>query len=331
MRPVVIAHRGACGHLPEHTRAAKALAWAMGADYLEQDVVATRDDELVVLHDIHLDRVTNVVECFPERSRADGRYYVRDFTLAEIRTLRVHDRRNADGTPVYPGRPAAEDGVFRIVTLAEELAWIRRLEEAGDRHVGIYPEIKRPVWHRQQGVDMTPRFLEILDAFGYREHQDSVYVQCFDAAELRRIRHQLGSRLKLVQLIGENSWREAPTDFDALRTRRGLKRVARTVDAIGPWVNRLYRLRRRDGRIRSSGLTERAHAAGLAVHPYTIRSDDLPRGFATLDALLEFCTAEIAVDGLFTDFPDAVLDYLRRISGQAAANAEGSGAGEPRP
>ena len=96
IRPVVIAHRGASGYLPEHTFPAKALAYSMGADYLEQDVVATSDDELVVLHDIHLDRVTNVHTLFPERHRPDGRYYVRDFALDEIRQLLVHERCNAD-------------------------------------------------------------------------------------------------------------------------------------------------------------------------------------------------------------------------------------------
>ena len=102
--PAVIAHRGACGYLPEHTLPAKAMAYAMGADFLEQDVVATRDDQLVVLHDIHLDRVTDVAAVYPDRARRDGRYYVRDFDLEEIRTLRVTERLDDEGRPVYPGR-----------------------------------------------------------------------------------------------------------------------------------------------------------------------------------------------------------------------------------
>ena len=118
MRPVVIAHRGACGYLPEHTRAAKALAYAMGADYLEQDVVASRDDELIVLHDVHLDRVTDVASRYPNRARRDGRFYVRDFDLNEIKTLRVHHRRNADGSPVYRGRDGADGENFRVLTFA---------------------------------------------------------------------------------------------------------------------------------------------------------------------------------------------------------------------
>lgn len=310
MRPVVIAHRGASGHAPEHTLAAKALAYTMRADYLEQDIVATADDALVVLHDIHLDRVTNVSDRFPDRSRRDGRYYARDFTLAEIKTLRVCERTDAQGRPVYPGRFNSTDEVFRVQTLAEELEFVSQLVAAHGRPVGIYPEIKRPAWHREQGVDITPTVLSVLHDFGYRRHSDPVYLQCFDASELRRIRHELGCPLKLVQLIGENSWAEAPTDFNTLRRKRGLLTLAKTVDAIGPWVNRLYRLRSRDGQLSPSGLVERAHDAGLAVHPYTFRVDDLPQGFATFEALLLYCTRQLSVDGLFTDFPDQVVKYL---------------------
>ena len=155
MRPVVIAHRGASGHLPEHTRASKALAYAMGADYLEQDIVATRDNELVVLHDIHLDRVTDVAQRFPGRARADGRFYVRDFTLGEVKSLLVHERCNADGGLVYGGRFQSSGEDFRVLTFREELELVRTLIDAHGRDVGIYPEVKRPAWHREQGVDVT--------------------------------------------------------------------------------------------------------------------------------------------------------------------------------
>src|SRR5690606_4780770 len=122
-RPVVIAHRGASGYLPEHTLEAKALAYGFGVDFLEQDVVATRDRELVVLHDLHLDDVTDVAQRFSGRARADGRHYVVDFTLAELRTLNVVERRRP-GTrePLYAGRFAADTPRFRIATLDEELA-----------------------------------------------------------------------------------------------------------------------------------------------------------------------------------------------------------------
>ncbi len=310
IRPVVIAHRGASGYLPEHTLPGKALAYTMGADYLEQDIVATRDDELVVLHDIHLDRVTNVAERFAGRHRDDGRYYVRDFSLQEIRSLRVNDRSNADGSPVYPGRFQADGEIYRVHTFAEELAFIADLKESGGRPVGIYPEIKRPAWHKKEGIDISTDFLTTLGQYEYTSYNDPVYIQCFDAAELLRIRKDLDCDMKLIQLIGENSWGESTTNYDELRSTRGLQRLARTVDGIGPWVNRLYRVRHRDGRIQDSGLVSRAHAAGMAVHPYTFRQDDLPPGFESFRELLRFVVDELSVDGLFTDFPDLVKTYL---------------------
>lgn len=303
IRPVVIAHRGASGYLPEHTFPAKALAYTMGADYLEQDVVATLDEQLVVLHDIHLDRVTNVEQRFPNRQRADGRYYVRDFTLAEIKLLEVHERSNAGGSPVYPSRHKSDGEEFRVHSFSEELAFIAELQSSVGRKVGIYPEIKRPVWHRNEGIDITPIFLGELREFGYEEHSDPVYVQCFDDQELLRIRELHNCELKLIQLIGENDWGETDTDYDELRSARGLKRLAKTVNGIGPWVNRLYR-QRANGTLEDSGLVRRAHDEGLAVHPFTFRRDDLPPGFESFSELLRFVFDELCIDGLFTDFPD---------------------------
>ena len=317
MRPVVIAHRGASGHLPEHTLQSKALAYAMGADYLEQDIVATRDDELVVLHDIHLDGVTDVAERFPGRAREDGRYYARDFTLAEIERLTVHERVDHKGRQVFPSRHPHRGGEFRVHSLTRELELVRDLRDSGGQEVGIYPEIKNPAWHVGEGVDITILVLNTLEQHGYSRHSDPVYLQCFDEAELRRIRHELGCELKLVQLIGEDSWTDEPTDFATMRTARGLQKLARTVDGIGPWVNRLYKLRRRDGRVSDSGLVRRAHDQGLVVHPYTYRSDALPGGFGNLDELLRFTIEDLAIDGLFTDFPDAAVRYLRGRHGTA--------------
>lgn len=307
MSAVVIAHRGASGYLPEHTLAAKGLAHDMGADYLEQDVVASRDDELVVLHDIFLDRVTDVATRFPGRERPDGRFYVRDFDADELRTLSVWERMNADGSPVYPGRYPARSGDFQINTLREELEFIQRLNEQTGRHTGIYPEIKRPAWHKEQGIDIAPRLLGQLADFGYQEHDDPVFLQCFDDAELRRLRHELDCSLKLVQLIGENSWLEAATDYDALRSEQGVKELAATVDAIGPHLPHLYRLQEvGDGPV-STGLVKLAHAAGLLVHPYTFRADELPAGFASFAELVRYFVEDLGIDGLFTDFPDQVL------------------------
>ncbi|WP_405220528.1 glycerophosphodiester phosphodiesterase [Lentisalinibacter sediminis] len=312
-RPVVIAHRGASGYLPEHTLEAKALAYGLGADYLEQDLVASKDDALLVLHDIHLDRVTDVAERFPDRARADGRWYARDLTLAEIRTLRVTERLDREGRQAnYPLRFPARSGNFRINTLAEEIALVRGLNASTGRRVGIYPEIKRPAWHRAEGVDLSALLLAALAEAGVTSRSDAVYIQCFDADELRRLRDEFVTDFRLVQLIGENDWGESDTDYDALKTPEGLTALAATADAIGPWVGQLYTLDGR-GRPRPGRLAADAHAAGLAVHPYTFRADDLAAGFRDLEEMLRWFVAEPGVDGVFTDFPDraaAVFDEL---------------------
>ena len=200
-RPLVIAHRGASAYLPEHTLPAKALAHGLGADFLEQDVVATRDHELVVLHDLHLDDVSNVAQRVPQRRRDDGRFYVVDFDLAELETLRVGERRIAGGTAAkYPDRFPSDSALFGITTLADELRFIQGLNKSTGRTAGIYPEIKEPEWHRRHGIDLATLVLAELSKFGYSRSADPVFVQCFDAAELERVRTDLASDLNLVQL-----------------------------------------------------------------------------------------------------------------------------------
>ncbi|MEX2494939.1 MAG: glycerophosphodiester phosphodiesterase [Woeseia sp.] len=316
--PLVIAHRGASGYLPEHTLAAKALAFGLGADFLEQDVVATGDDCLVVLHDIHLDRVTDVAERFPSRHREDGRFYARDFDLAELRTLNVHERRHADGSAVFPGRFPTRLGRFGITTLAEEIEMIRGLAQSTGRVAGIYPEIKAPAWHREEGADLSRLVLRELERQGFAESGDPVYLQCFDAFELRRIREELGSDLKLVQLIAASGSRGTEADFDQLATADGLRQVAAYADAIGPALEDLYGFADIDGHAVSSGLVSAAHAAGLLVHPYTFRADALPPGFAGFGELVEWFAVTLGIDGLFTDFPDLAALALRR-PGDAAS------------
>ena len=311
-RPVVIAHRGASGYLPEHTLEAKALAYAMGADYLEQDIVASRDDELIVLHDVDLDTVTDVAARFPERAREDGKYYVRDFDLAELKTLNVHERRKEDGvTPVFPGRFPTEIGNFSINTLAEEIEMTRGLNAATGRNVGIYPEIKRPAWHQSEGVDTSSLVLDLLNEYGYRNRADAVFVQCFDARETRRMRELLGTDLKLVQLIAENDWGESETDYDALKTPNGLAEVAEYADGVGPWIGHLVKAAEIDGQAVSTGLVREAQAAGLVVHPYTFRADQMAPGFHSFEAMVCWFAEELCIDGLFTDFPDRALASLR--------------------
>lgn len=310
-RPLIIAHRGASGYLPEHTLEAKAMAYAMGADYLEQDVVASRDDRLIVLHDIHLDRVTDVAERFPDRHREDGRYYARDFDLDEIQSLRAWERLDGAGKDAaYPGRFPARSGSFRVPSLEEELELIAGLNKASGGDVGIYPEIKRPAWHQAEGVDLGAMLLEILDRYDYRGPDDRAFVQCFDAREVERLRHEWNCRLPLIQLIGNNDWHESDTDYDQLLTEDGIAKLAKTVDGIGPGLWHLYALAEIDGQPISTGLVSLAHAHKLAVHPYTFRADQLPPGFETFEAAVHWFVATLSIDGLFTDFPDKALRSL---------------------
>jgi glycerophosphoryl diester phosphodiesterase len=309
--PLIIAHRGASGYLPEHTLEAKAMAYGLGADCLEQDVVATRDNELVVLHDIHLDRVTDVAQRFPERQREDGRFYARDFDLRELRQLNVHERRAEDGrTAVYGRRFPTRSGHFRIPSLREEIEMIQGLNRSTGRQVALYPEVKRPAWHREHGVDVFVLLLKLLAEYGYRKRDDAAWLQCFDAAELKRARKDLGCELRQVQLLGENAWAEADTDYEFLKTPGGLRQIAGYADGIGPWLGQLYTLAEIDGQPVSTGLVSAAHAAGLVVHPYTFRADDLAPGFGTFAAMVCWFVAELRIDGLFTDFPDRAREAL---------------------
>jgi glycerophosphoryl diester phosphodiesterase len=147
--PIVIAHRGASGYLPEHTLEAVAAAHAQGADYIEQDVVLSKDLVPVVLHDVEVDAVTDVARKFADRKRPDGRYYAIDFTLAELKALEVNERVDVrSGRPAIPGRFPLGKGTFRIPTLDEELDLIAGMNASTGRRAGVYLEIKSPSWHR---------------------------------------------------------------------------------------------------------------------------------------------------------------------------------------
>lgn len=309
--PLVIAHRGACGYLPEHTFAAKAYAHAVGADCLEQDVVLTRDDVPIVFHDLVLEEVTDVAERFPGRARADGHYYAIDFSYAEIGTLAVHDRVEPDGAAAWPNR-FGERLPLRIHSLAEELTLVRGLNRATGRRVGVYTEVKSPAWHRSEGKDLAPRVLATLAEFGYAGADDACWLQCFDAEELKRIRDDLGVRLKLVQLIGENSWNESATDYDVVRTPAGLAAVARYAVGIGPWIPQVVRWPASGVAPVVTPLVADAHAAGLAVHAYTFRVDQLPEHSGDAASAHRALFELAGIDGLFTDFPDVTLSLLNR-------------------
>ena len=308
----VIAHRGASGYLPEHTLEGAAMAHAMGADFIEQDVVLTRDNVLVVLHDLYLDAVTDVAKCFPGRKRDDDHYYAIDFSLDEIRTLRVNERRKSGGLAEFPGRFPVGSNIFRIPTLEEEIALIQGMNQSTGQNAGLYIEPKSPAWHERQGRDILVELIATLSRHGYASKRDRAFVQSFDAETLKRARAELKTELPLVQLMGENSWGESDTDFDYLRTAAGLRDVRSYADGIGPWLLQIVDIGGETGKPRVNSLIEQAHRNRLFVHAYTLRADQLPEKLNDFDEALAFLTGKTALDGVFTDFPDKVTQFLAR-------------------
>lgn len=315
-QPIIIAHRGASGYLPEHTLASKALAHAMGADFLEQDVVLTKDGTAIVLHDIYLEPTTNVQQLFPDRHRMDGRYYAIDFTIEEIRQLRLHERsrtnRAGEEVAVYPSRFPLGSGTCSIPTLAEEIDFIAGLDRSRRRRTGLYIELKAPRWHLNQGYNIAKTILKVLEQTGYARLKKQVFLQCFDDKTLRYLRNTLNTPLPLIQLIADNSWGEdSAVDYNYLQSGPGLKDIATYADGIGPWIGQIYRGKSSSGKPDLSSLVKDAREIGLEVHPYTFRQDELPAGISNFDELLDIFINQAGITGLFTDFPDLVRDFLR--------------------
>lgn len=302
---LIIAHRGASGYLPEHTLQAKALAIGLGADYVEQDVVLSSDNVPVIMHDIYLDATTDVKKKFPSRSRADGRYYAIDFSLAEIRTLAVTERVNpANGKPVYPGRFPQGSSSFGIQTLMEEIEMIQGLGKSRGKLAGIYTEIKGSAFHLKEGRDIDRIVIDTLAAYGYDSPEDRIFVQSFEPDCLKRIHFEFKSRLPLVQLI------TTTPDYASMLTESGMDEVARYAAGIGPSTSLI--VDRKGDLVRDNWLVKAAHARGLLVHPYTFRADSLPPYAKNAEDDMEFYLFTIGVDGLFTDFPDLGVKVLKK-------------------
>lgn len=316
----IVAHRGASAYLPEHTREAYLLAYGQGADYLEPDLVMTRDGVLVARHDLTLEETTDAAEVYPGRARDDGRFYVADFTLAELRRLNVRERVvAATGRARYPDRWPPGRGRFGIVTFDELVEFVVGLNRATGRAVGLYPELKRPRFHAEQGLDMTAALLRALAEHDLPRADLPVIVQCFVPGPLRAIRSEHGDRFELIQLIGEASWGESALDYDAMRSPAGLARVATYADGIGVPIGRLVGPAD-DGGLRTLPLLAEARKAGLAVHPFTFRRESMPVG-VTLEAMLELFIDELAVEALFTDHPDVAIAVRGRERTRAATEA----------
>jgi len=330
---LVIAHRGASGYLPEHSLAAKAMAHAMNADYIEQDVVMTKDDRLVVLHDPYLDRVTDVMEVFPTRFRIvqdQKRWLAIDFTLNEIKQLNMSEGFSVDSktqmkTADYPSRFPLFKSSFKVATLEEEIELIQGLNFSREKDIGVYVEIKAPWFHLNEGKDISRLTLKILGNYGYRTQQDKAFVQCFDPDETKRIKTklmpELNLNLKLVQLIAETSWNETMRmvdgqlvayDYQWMFEPGAMAKIAEYADAIGPWKPMIVSDKSTADHLIISDMVSAAHQNGLQVHPYTFRQEPsrIPAYAQDFEQLLDIFLFQVGVDGVFTDFPDRAVAYI---------------------
>lgn len=318
--PLVIAHRGASGYRPEHTLASYALAIELGADYIEPDLVATRDGHLVARHEPLLDDTTDVKAHaeFADRKSTkmlDGKsvtgFFASDFTLKEIRRLRAVQSN--------PARSKQYDGQFGIPTFEEILDLMQKESAQRHRSIGVYPETKHPTFHLQLGLPLEERLLDALRRRKLDRADAPVFIQSFESSNLQYLRGK--TQLPLVQLLDDNA---LEFDADGRRITRvnipefGDKRggehpqsladVAKYANAIGPWKRQILRDVGAPTLLVSS-LIEQAHAAGLRVHTYTFRNEP-----ATLapeyagDPLREYRQIfALGIDGVFSDFSDTAL------------------------
>lgn len=343
--PIIIGHRGASGALPEHTLEAYKLAIEQGADFVEPDLVLTRDGVMIARHEPMLDGTTDVASKFPASRRTtrnlDGvsttAYFASDFTLAEIKTLRARQPSAS--------RPQQFNGLYTVPTLDEIITLVRAESGRTGRSVGLYPEIKHSLFHAVQLGFGANSFEDRLVATLHTAYGNSaaapVFIQSFEVSNLQYLNTR--TQIRLVQLIGARDvnadgslslvapYRQPydfvvngdPRLFSDLLTSTGLDFVKTYADGIGPWKPYLVRTvndgvertgdstlnlndRRVDG---STGVIELAHSKGLLVHAYTFRDDASGFGFKDPRAEMQFYM-RIGVDGVFTDFPATGVSAL---------------------
>jgi len=334
-QPLVIAHRGASGYRPEHTLPAYELAVALGADYIEPDLVMTRDGVLVDRHEPEISGTTDVADHPEFASRRttkllDGApttgWFTEDFTLAELRTLRAKER-----LPQLRQQNTMYDGRYRVPTFEEVLALRARLSREHGRTIGIIPEIKHSTYFHAAGLDPEAAVMKLVQKYHLDRKNAPLWVQSFELTNLLDLRTAHGFRANLVLLATNGG---APYDLSSrgdtrtyadLLTRSGLKQLAGSIDGIGP-DKALVVARTPDGTLGvPTGLVAAAHEAGLQVTPWTFRAEN---GFLPVDYRLgtdpaDFGRAvdeavvflETGVDGLFCDQPDVCVTARKQFLG----------------
>ena len=355
-RPIIIGHRGAPGYLPEHTLEAYALAVELGADFIEPDLVVTKDGYLIARHEPNIINTTDVADHseFASRKRtviidgaAEEGYFASDFTLSEIKT--IHAKQSS------AERPQQFNGKFEIATFEEIIALAKRKTEETGRTIGIYPETKHPTYHQRIGLPLEERLINALTKAGWNHIGSPVFIQSFEQANLKKLRKM--TPLPLIQLIvaddvnadgslAFNAPYDRPYDWTAsgdptlqartfayLTTDAGLKEIASYANGIGPWKRYIVStvaagLPGRGDASRSllaaSDLITRAHKAGLLVHTWTFRNEQrrLASNYAgnPVNEYLQFY--KLGIDGVFSDFADTA--YAARVLFELENNPDGA-------
>jgi glycerophosphoryl diester phosphodiesterase len=314
-KPQVAAHRGASAYLPEHTLEAKAMAYAMGVDFMEQDVVFTKDNVLVVLHDHTLETTTDVAEKFPGRQREDGSFYAIDFTLDEIKSLVVTERFNPQtGEAVFGKRfPVSFNIDFRVPTLEEEILLVQGLNKSTGRNVGLYVEVKEPAFHEREGKPIMEAVIDTLSKYGYNREGANIILQIFDYDAVKKSR-ALGWKADLAMLVDTDG--QMLIDDKAvhkwLLTKEGVREVSKYASIYAPWFSHLAEPTANGKSYALAPCIQWARDAGMKLHTWTYRADSLPKGFSSEDEVFGAAFKQIKIDGLFTDFPDHVVGYLEK-------------------
>ncbi len=339
-KPIVIGHRGASGYRPEHTLASYELAIAMGADYIEPDLVSTKDGVLVARHENEISATTDVADHPEFASRKatkviDGTpvtgWFTEDFTLAELRTLRAKER-----IPALRPTNTAFDGLFQIPSFQEVIDLAKR------SGVGIYPETKHPTYFDSIGLSLEEPLVAMLNANGYTSSSSPVFVQSFEVGNLKELNRM--TNVRLVQLINSSGQpydftvAKDPRTYADMTTPAGLAEIASYADGIGPSKD-LIVPRDSANRLRQpTQLVDNAHAAGLVVHPWTFRRENsflaedfrqgnpaspmyaLASGNLPGELRLFF---RLGVDGVFSDNSDVAVATRTAVLAEAARGGRG--------
>lgn len=327
VQPIVIAHRGASGERPEHTLLSYQLAIEQGADFIEPDLVPSRDGVLIARHENEISATTDVA-AHPEfavrktTKTIDGApvtgWFTEDFTLAELKTLRAKERL----PQLRPGNTRF-DGQAEIPTLDEIIALAKKASRDTGRTIGIYPETKHPSYFASIGLPLEAPLVEKLRAAGWDRADAPVFIQSFEIANLRKLKGM--TRVPLIQLMSADG---SPADgaepgYAAMATPEGLRRVAEYAAGIGPEKTMIL-----PASGRPTALIADAHAAGLEVHPWTFRAENIflspayrsaggPADHGRLTGEIAYFIG-LGVDGLFSDYPYMAVSARASVSASPA-------------